>query len=233
VNINKLIFKIRFKVNQYFNENAFLTDITTRLKHTKQPIIFDVGGNVGQSIKLFRKRMPHAIIHSFEPQRSSYNVMCRKFGSDDKTVLINNAVGSVVGSAEFNENAQSVMSSILKLGKDGWGTIISRSNVDVITVDEYCRQNKIDHIDVLKSDTQGYDFEVFKGAENMIRNNKIKMIYFEFILSDMYENRPSFTSIFQYLIDNNFRLVNIYDLQEKNGFASWGDALFLNCNYKK
>jgi FkbM family methyltransferase len=231
MNVWKLISKIGFKVNKYLNESSALNDITTRVKDKNECIIFDIGGNVGQTIGRFKKHMPNAIIYSFEPQQSSFQKMDQKYRKDEKVILIDKAVGSVEGRKSFDENEESDMSSFLKLDNGGWGKIVKTSMVDVTTVDEYCKKQNIEHIDVLKSDTQGYDYEVFKGAANMMKGNKIHMILFEFILSDMYKNQPSFSTVFQYLIDNNFRLVNIYNLHHKDGLVSWGDALFLNKNY--
>ena len=38
-------------------------------------------------------------------------------------------------------------------------------DVSQITLDYYCKKNKIKKIDILKSDTQGCDLNVLKGAK--------------------------------------------------------------------
>ena len=63
----------------------------------------------------------------------------------------------------------------------------------VVAVDD--RQQAL--VDILKSDTQGYDFEVFKGAQQAMRDNRIGLLYFEFIFSDMYKNLPPFDEVFR------------------------------------
>jgi hypothetical protein len=49
----------------------------------------------------------------------------------------------------------------------------------MITVDSYC-ENKIDRIDFMKIDVEGHEFEVLKGAVNMINDSRVSMIQFEF-----------------------------------------------------
>ena len=50
----------------------------------------------------------------------------------------------------------------------------------VTTVDEFSSQNKIDRIDVLKIDTEGFDLVVLEGARSMLQKRAIKFIYVEF-----------------------------------------------------
>jgi hypothetical protein len=86
-------------------------------------------------------------------------------------------------------------------------------------------------VDILKSDTQGYEFEVFKGAEQAMRRNRIGLLYFEFIFSDMYQGLARFDEVFGHLADRGFLLVSIYDINHQNNLASWIDALFVNREY--
>ena len=50
--------------------------------------------------------------------------------------------------------------------------------IEVDTILNYCKKNRIKKIDLLKIDTEGYDFEVIKGCGEMIKN--IKYIQFEY-----------------------------------------------------
>ena len=69
--------------------------------------------------------------------------------------------------------------------------ITSKQKVNVITLDHYC-ENKIDNIDLLKIDTQGYEDKVLQGSLNNLRNNNIKVIT-EITFSDIYEKYFSFS----------------------------------------
>ena len=112
------------------------------------------------------------------------------------------------------------------------GEIVNELPVEVTTLDKYCNDDSVSHINVLKTDTQGYDFEVLKGAHSLMDNNRIQMIFMEVIFSNMYQDLPPFDEVYRFLLANNFRLVAFYKFihafGEKTG---WSDALFLNTEY--
>lgn len=47
------------------------------------------------------------------------------------------------------------------------------------TIDGYIIEHKIEHIDFLKTDVEGLDYQVLRGAEDALENNKISCIQFE------------------------------------------------------
>ena len=142
-------------------------------------------------------------------------------------------MGSEIKKNEFFENEYSDMSSFLQIDRLGWGKIKNKILIETNSVDNYCKTNNIAKIDVLKSDTQGFELEVFKGAVQMMQSNNIHLAYFEFIFSDLYKELPPFHEIYQLLSENNFRLVNFYDFHYQEGMLSWADCLFVNSNYVK
>lgn len=52
--------------------------------------------------------------------------------------------------------------------------------VKQIALDSFCSQNKINHIDLLKIDVEGYELAVLKGARKLLAKQKISLIQFEF-----------------------------------------------------
>jgi len=96
------------------------------------------------------------------------------------------------------------------------------------TLDEYCVENKIPAIDILKSDTQGFDLEVIKGARELLRRKAIHLIYMEVILSDMYKGLPGVDEIYTFLTERGFNLVSFYQYHYQHPGAAWTDALFVN-----
>lgn len=202
-----------------------------RFLHNKHPVIFDVGANVGQSIQSFRKAFPKGSIHSFEPSPTTFNTLSQNASNMDDVSLRNFALGSSCGQMKLLENSDSVWSSFLPLGKLGGGEVTRETLVKIRTVDQYCYDENIEQIDILKSDTQGFDLEVFKGARETIQANKIGMIYFELIFSEQYKNLPSYAEFFEFLTANNFHLVTFYRFHYQKCLASWTDALFIHEAY--
>jgi len=152
-------------------------------------------------------------------------------------VLNNFALGSRNERKVFLENYHSDMSSFLSPSSYCWGEIVKEELVDVKTIDEYCKNQKIKNIDLLKIDTQGYDLDVLQGCKLLLESNSIKMVLIEIIFSDMYTNLPPYDEIFKFMRLNNFKLVSTYkvwhqkDLQLEMNLASWTDALFINPLY--
>jgi FkbM family methyltransferase len=196
-----------------------------------RPVILDVGANTGQSVKRFRKVFPSSIIHSFEPSQRIFDQLKVNIAGQEGVSAWNCGLGAAVGRQTFLENTHSDMSSFLALSKAGWGKIVQESTVEVTTADAFLAANQLERVDILKSDTQGYDFEVIKGAEQTMRRNAVGLLYFEFIFSEMYQNLPRFDEVFRHLTDRNFRLVSIYEMRHQNNLASWADALFVNREY--
>ena len=52
-------------------------------------------------------------------------------------------------------------------------------DVQTQTLDYFCFSNNIKCIDLLKLDTEGNEFNVLKGAEKLLSENRIKVIYTE------------------------------------------------------
>src|SRR5258708_11370430 len=209
-----------------------LYDMRTYLR-SGSPVVFDVGANVGQSIQSFRSQFPACSIHSFEPSPATFKILATRTSDLKGVRLWNCALGSVSGKMRFLENSQSEMSSFLPLSELGWGEVTRETLVEVRTIDQFCDDEHIDYIDILKSDTQGFELEVFKGAERTIRANRIGLIYFEIIFSDMYKNLPSFGDVYEFLTLHGFRLVSFYEFHYQRRLASWTDALFVHESYNR
>ena len=232
--IKQIVNQLGYDIVSNYNKNQMgkdpLSDVRKFL-HNDNPIIFDVGANVGQSVKKFREAFPKCTTHSFEPSPTTFEVLKKQAPQLESVHLWNHALGSSPGPMKFLENSSSVMSSFLPISKDGWGQIKKETLVQVKTIDQFCQEENIQQIDLLKSDTQGFDLEVFKGAENTIQANKIGLIYFEIIFSDMYKNLPSFSEIYDFLIERDFLLVTFYKFYYQKKLAGWTDALFVHKSY--
>jgi len=131
----------------------------------------------------------------------------------------------------FLENADSTMSSFLELGADGWGSVEKRRMVEVRTIDDVCAEYGIGRIDILKSDTQGYDLEVFRGAQQAFNRNMIGMVYCEINFSDLYIGQPRFEEVCSFLRTQGFQLAALYTMHFHSRFVGWTDALFVNREY--
>lgn len=225
--VNNFGYRIsKINKNQLQNENP-LVAIKTAIRDQNEIVLFDVGANLGQTIKKMRFEFPVSKIYAFEPSRSCYNAL--KMNLDFKNVFVfNNAVGSENTTIKFNEYSWSALSSILKRAF-GSAQIIDTYDVDLISIDSFCKINNISKIDFLKTDTEGYELEVLKGASEMMDKNKIQFVYTEVFFKENFIGQASFGDIYNFLLSKNFELVKIYDFEiTTDGLANRSDALFIN-----
>ncbi len=88
------------------------------------------------------------------------------------------ALSNVNGELEFNfSDERSYLSSSISKSYD---PNFSKTICIVQRGDDFCKKLNIESIDFLKIDTEGNDFKVLKGFENKIKNNKIRLIQFEY-----------------------------------------------------
>src|ERR1700693_617976 len=146
------------RISDDFGQNAY-RDMRKLAKASARFVVIDAGANVGQSIVEFRSHFDQPVIHAFEPGFAFSELRRRSSGIPD-LYLNNLALGSKTGEMDFIANEFSPMSSLLAPSFDCWGSIKETHKVTVKTLDDYCTEQGITNIDILKSDTQGFDLEV-------------------------------------------------------------------------
>ena len=87
------------------------------------------------------------------------------------------------------------------------------------TLDNFCAQNKIPKIDLLKLDTDGTEFEVLLGAKNLLSKGKIGLIYTEI---------SGFKKIFNNKVEEIVNLLAEYDFELKKSYKISSFSMFSN-----
>ena len=183
-------------------------------------LIFDVGAHKGETIQLFCKNFKLKKIFSFEASPENFNELKKNIGKfkykETKIVLENLALSSNEEKKIFkqaNESSSSTLSDInynsryLKkkekiLDFFSKKSFFSEFEIQTTTLNNYIVKKKIDKIDILKIDTEGYEFPILKGMENQIE--KVNFILFEHHYDDMIIKKYTFSDINKYLTDRNF-----------------------------
>jgi len=168
--------------------------VLTKLISDNHPLIFDIGAEDGSSCERYGSILKNPIIHAFEPRPDQFGIMESKFNNKKNIYLNNVAVGSKKEIKKFNQIKGGGRSSFHKSTVDDLSDQI-QIDVQVITIDEYVNKNNIKKINLLKIDTQGYEDEVLKGAQETLKLNKIDIIETELIVGNMYEKTLSFNEI--------------------------------------
>ncbi|WP_216746098.1 FkbM family methyltransferase [Paucihalobacter ruber] len=144
----------------------------------KPKVFFDVGANYGIHSLIFLSNNIKTV--TFEP-----NVKCKPFFhkmctlNNFKPCLVNKAVGEISGFASlmFPERETwlgSLEASTKQKIKDYKQS--TQIEVEVITLDNYCKLNNI-FPDLIKIDTEGFEIFVLKGASHILKEHKPIVIF--------------------------------------------------------
>ena len=166
-------------------------------------VLVDVG-STGGIYPIFKKLLQYETeIHTFEPDKEG-------FDDDNNKKIINNNFGL------FNEDGIMKLyitkkhdcSSLLKpnfmvLNKYYNPNRFSIEKVDNVIVTRFDNYFKGEHIDIIKLDTQGTEYEILEGfGESILRNTKMVITEAEFV--ELYEKQKLFSNLYKYLTDLNF-----------------------------
>jgi len=245
--IKKLFNLLGFEINRINKKKLNFDDIYLSI-FQENITIFDVGANKGQSIERFKKIFPKSTIHAFEPIYNEFINLNTKY-SKDKSIIINNfALGEKKYSKDLNLAKRSGVSSFnefnknhkwIKVRSEQYNTDVNnflegKQNVKVETLDNYCSENNINKIEILKIDTQGYEDQVLTGAKNLLNKDIISTIELEIIFDDTYDKFLTFSDIEKYIIQNfRFSGIKNYNQNLFEGINFFAEVLYINKNILK
>jgi len=98
------------------------------------------------------------------------------------------------------------------------------------TLVSFCQEQGIGEIDFLKIDTEGYDLEVLKGAEQMLDSHQISFIQVEAGMNPSNKKHVSLEKFKEYLEPKEYLLFGIYEQasEKSNVFLRRCNALFVS-----
>ncbi len=177
--------------------------LQTFIKPRRNVIVFDVGANQGDWSRSVLAVDPGARLYAFEPHPKSF----RSLQEMDSIVALNFACGSRSGEFTLYDRKDSDGSKHASLFEEaitankGWNPI--EHKVQVIRLDDFVEKQKISHVDLLKIDAEGSEFDVLTGAADLIRRGLIEAIQFEFDEMNVY-SRVFMNDFFNLLKEYDF-----------------------------
>lgn len=153
---------------------GFALDVERLARTWNLPIkvFFDVGANIGQTSSMALNSFSEAKVYTFEAHPKTFQTLCNEIGDDPRFAAQSLAVGDRNGTASLFTYSGAPFAS-------AWDSLIPSSyqpsdgTIDVrcTTIDQFSAVNKIEQIDVLKTDAEGSDLSVLRGANKMLSDS--------------------------------------------------------------
>ncbi len=182
-----------------FRQSGEIPFLKKMIKGKKNPVLLDVGANVGEWSREAFKINPTSTIYAFEPNPRSFKqlstIPCLK--------AYPFAIGSEAGQTKLYLRKDQPTSPLASLNKEAIIRLnreVEEIEVPVMTLDDFIDQEKLQEIHLLKIDVEGYEYEVLKGCQQSIQTGIIQTIQFEF--NEMNVFTRTFFRDFQKLLSN-------------------------------
>lgn len=155
-----------------------LLDLFIETSAKQSLTVFDIGCNKGEwtnaALESSKRHKIKTSAHVFEPSNDSYSRLLDLF--DMQLVKVNKIAVSNSNSISKLFVCGNLCGTNSLYGDQGGTT----EEIETIRLDDYVERQKIDHIDFLKSDTEGHDFVVLQSAENLLKQGKVTIWQFEY-----------------------------------------------------
>lgn len=193
-------------------------------------VFFDVGANVGQTVATIRERFPGASVYAFEPFRTPLAALRARTAGWPEVRVFPLAMGAAAGRLEVVARADSPQNSLVNpppAGEEVPGA--PAETIEIDTVDAFCTRENVATIDVLKTDTEGYDVEVLRGAAGMLAAGRVRFVYAEVALDPASRQNTPFFPLHELLTAHRFRFRGFYEQYPLHHYGedlSFCNALF-------
>ena len=178
--INLIDYTNKLKILKFFKKNLNKNLIN----------VIDIGGHKGETLKFFLKKFNVKKIFVFEPNKNLFDEIQNQF-KDKNIYLFNYGVGLANETKKLNITIDSASSTINEINTNSeyfkrkkrilsFGNkpfFLGTQSIKVVNLSDFLL-NKEEKIDVLKIDTEGYEFNILSGIQSS-DFKKIKFIYFE------------------------------------------------------
>ena len=207
-------------------------------------IFIDVGAHQGDTISEFLEIFSIKKVYAFEPSKENFIKLKKKvaeleksklveikispFGLGDKNDIlplneITDGVSNTFNSLNINSRyfkKKKFITTLFGIKK----FIKNKVPTKVIRLKDFIEQEKIDKIDFMKIDTEGFEFNILLGLEKDI--SKVRFILFEHHYDNMIIKNYKFKDIHKLLNNNGFKKI----FKTKMPFRKSFDYIYENKN---
>ncbi len=182
-----------------------------------------IGAHEGQEYPLYKKFGFNNLLF-YEALPDNFKKLESNVSNDMWIDIRNVALGNTNGTIEMHLEDRCLSSSMLKpkhhLEQYPQIKFEKTETVNITRLDDEEFDRSL--YNFINIDVQGYELEVFKGAEETLKG--IDLVLTEINKEEMYEGCPLVEEMDQYLEDRGFQRIATYWQQDG---GTWGDGLYL------
>lgn len=209
--------------------------IKDKYEPNEEIVIFDIGANVGQSATKFHAYFPNAKIYCFEPIKSTYELLEKKIDNIPTIESYNLGFGDKSGQVEIFHREDSEWNSLVPVLNERAKNVGAPSEiVNVETIDNFLLKSKLSKIEILKSDTEGFELNVLSGAVNSLTSQAFDFIYLEVGFNPNDKQHVYLVKIIEFLEQYHYSFSGLFEKAYKEDYTiGYANALFTKVPFAK
>lgn len=196
---NEKIIKFIYKDHVLYtnNDNAVLYHIVNSVskleklasssKKSTEGISLDIGANVGLFSYFYKIHNPDVFIYLFEPDPVLCEIIYKNLDRYKEFKIINKAISDKTGISDMYINTESRQTSSLDIKAVipfASSNNIYSSQLQSITLDDFCQEEKINSIETLKIDIQGLEFRSLSSGNRILEITNEIIVEISFFMPD-------------------------------------------------
>lgn len=172
----------------------------------KNPVIFEAGSNDGTDTIKIHKMWPNSKIIAMEADPYNFKRFLKNTQKYPNIQGYQLAVNTFSGSVKFNiSKFNRNIGSLLK-PPSGLGFFLRNQQIDIPceNLDQWCKDNQIDHIDFMWLDLEGIELQILQSSPSILKT--VKVIYTETRLKSVRSKTSLYVPLRSFLESEGFEL---------------------------
>lgn len=227
-----------------FNRNGlnFIVDISEYLGHAtyfgfkdigqdrlfkmsmNKTTIIDIGANLGYTALNMAKNLDkNGMLYAFEPDTTNHKNLKNNLQLNPNSLIKIYKLG--LGKTKGTAKLEIVTPDNFGGNRISKNPILEYSEIDLITLDDFCNENNLTKVDLIKIDVEGFEFNILLGGKNIIKNHRPEL-YIEVDNNNLLNQNSSAKELVKFIEEYYNTIINA---QNGNKVSSNDD--FSKCHF--